>query len=319
MRFAIALLALLAACGRFRFDDGADAGTGVLSITSPPQNAEVGATALFEGTCAGDNPIGLSGSGLKSSTGTSCINGFYIVEVTFTDGLGQKVVAITQSPGTVLRTFVRVRRQVTPGAPSRGTQPGAGFMVDCDLSIPRPPALASGQLLVGMIYSNGGSQASISTPGFSRMNLDAGTHVGFYRFATSSEPDNYVFHVVAGMGAADTCESAGVLVAFENVDPASPIVAQSANVDGDDTDVVARSVTTGVPGLLVGLWGANGPAAGFTPPEGMTIDGTRAVSDFASVMIAWEAIGDGATGDRTAANGATRAAAAALVVLRPRS
>jgi hypothetical protein len=67
--------------------------------------------------------------------------------------------------------------------------------------------------------------------------------------------------------------------------------------------------------LLIAVWGSNGPMPGFTL-AGMEL-GAMAVSpgDFANVLVAFEGVQPGPTGDRTATLPTTRAAVAGLFVL----
>ena len=194
-----------------------------------------------------------------------------------------------------------------------GTKASDGFMIDCDLVIARPPELSSGDLLFGMIYAdNGGIAGSVSTPGFTRTGLTAFSHIAFWKLATAAEPASYTFRVAAGMAATYTCESAGVLLAFSGV---ASILAESAAIDSDDVSVVAPSVTSPTHALFVAVWGSNGPMPGLAQ-SGMEL-GASAVSpgDFANVLVAFQGVEPGPTGDRTATLPMTRAAAAGLFVL----
>ncbi len=319
MRLGIALV-LVCACGRVAFDGSGDAGQ-ALAITMPAANAEVMATATLSGTCLDGLPILLSGSGLGSPSSTTCVAGAFSVLITFTDGTGTKTIVVSQGGASVTRTFVRVASVVTPHAAATGVQPSAGFTIDCDLVIAHPPNAVAGDLLVGVIYTDGGGAGSVATPGFTRLMLDGPMYVAFYKVAAATEPNAYTFHIVAGTGGSDTCESAGALVAFANVDPTAPIAAQSANVDSNDPNVVALGVTAPVGGLLVGAWGSNGPATGFEAPAGMMVDGSNVASPtagFANALLAWQAVPAGVTGDRMATLASTAGAAAALIVLRPK-
>jgi hypothetical protein len=181
--------------------------------------------------------------------------------------------------------------------------------------IAAPPELSPGDLLFGMIYSDGGSGPSITTPGFTRTVLAGGTYVAFWKLAAAVEPAGYTFRVVAGTGQADTCESAGVIGAFSGVDPTAPILAESGVVDSNDTSVVAPGVTAPKPAILIGAWGSNGPASGFTQ-IGMSVVGAAiSTDDNANVHLAYEPIAAGPTGTRTATLTQTRAAAAGLFVI----
>jgi len=152
--------------------------------------------------------------------------------------------------------------------------------------------------------------------GFTRSTLVAPTYVAFWKIATSVEPTAYTFHVVAGVGPADTCESAGVLAAFAGIDPVQPVLAEAGGADSNDTMVVAPGLTAPGPAILVGAWGSNGPAGGFMQAGMMIVESARSANDNANALLAYERLGAaGPTGTRTATLAATRAAAAGLFVI----
>lgn len=310
MRLVVALL-VICACGRLNFE-GAEEG---LAITSPAENAEVQATALLAGTCRTGVPIALAGGGLASPSSTTCDAGAFGELVAFTDGDGPKLVTVAQGGVTIARTFTRVTPAMLRSS-SVGTRGSAGFMVDCDLDIARPPGLVAGDLLFGVIYTDGGGNGSVATSGFTRTTLQGPMYVAFWKVVGVAEPATYTFRVVAGTGTADTCESAGVLAAFAGIDDANPVLAESANVGGNgSTGVVALGVTAPKPGILVGAWGSNGPGSGFMQ-AGMTLAGAAiSNADFANALLAYEGVAAGPTGDRTATLQQPRGAAAGLFVL----
>lgn len=310
---------VLCACGRLEFEARSDGAAGpVLAITSPGEDAEVDATVTLTGTCAPGLAIEIGGDGLATPSSAACDGDAFSTVIAFTDGDGPKLVTVAQGTASATRTFVRVTR-AAPRGMATGTAPSAGFMTDCDLVIARPTDLRAGDLVFGMIYTDGGNQGSIATPTFTRTGLDGPTRVAFWKLAGAAEPASYTFRIVAGTGAADTCESAGVLVAFAGISSTTPILAESTNVDGNDPSVVALGVTAPAAGLLVGAWGSNGPAGGFTVPAGMQVAGAASSpGDFANAVIAFEPVAAGPTGDRTATLPQTRPAAAGLFVLNGR-
>lgn len=307
----VALLAVCA-CGRLNFEGANDASSAVLTVTSPPDQAEVRATAILTGTCVSGLGVIIAGSGLAQPVLAGC-DGAFTETIAFTEGNGAKLVTVTQGAVTLIRTFVRVtsaRLRTTAVT----TQPSAGSTVDCDLTLTLETR--AGDLLFGMIYSDAGVQGSVATPGFTRTALARPAHVAFWKIAGGDEPTSYMFRVVAGVGVADTCESAGVIGAFEGIAPATPLLAESANIDGNDVNVVALGVTAPTSGILVGAWGSNGPATGFTPPAG-ALEAAQANSPggFANVLLTYEPVEGGPTGNRTATLQQSRSAAAGLFVL----
>ncbi|MDQ3340611.1 MAG: hypothetical protein M4D80_36095 [Myxococcota bacterium] len=284
-----------------------------MTITSPSQDAEVDATVTITGTCRSGVAITLGGSGLQGPSTVACAAGTFATTVAFSESDGTKLLTVTQGPVSITRTFHRV----TPAklrSSSVATQGSQGSTVDCDLVIARPFEVHAGDLVFGMIYADTGNTGTVSTPDFQRTGLDKFSHVAFWKVAAQDEPTAYTFHVVAGTGGGDTCESAGVLLAFSGV-ASTPILAESAVFDSNDASVVAPGVTTPKRGVLVAAWGSNGPMPGFAQ-TGMEI-GAMAVSpgDFANVLVAFQGVQPGPTGDRTATLPATRAAAAGLFVL----
>ena len=308
------VLLVVCGCGRLNFEGSADARIEALSITSPSENAEVQGTTMLVGTCVSGMPITLGGAGLASPDDAACEAGAFGVSIVFTDGDGPKLVAVMQGAATVTRTFVRVTPAMLKSS-TVGTKGSAGFMIDCDLVIEAPAELAAGDLLFGMIYSDGGLNPSITTPGFTRTAFAGGTYVAFWKLVTSAEPLTYTFHVVAGQAPADTCESAGVLAVFSGIDPANPILADSGVVDSNDTNVIAPGVTAPRAAILVGAWGSNGPASGFTQIGMIAAASARSTDDNANVLLAYESVVAGPTGTRTATLTQTRAAAAGLFVI----
>lgn len=103
--------------------------------------------------------------------------------------------------------------------------------------------------------------------------------------------------------------------AFSGIDPIDPVLAESGVVDSSDTAVVAPGVTAPKPAILIGAWGSNGPASGFTQAA-MTVVGAAISADGnASAHLAYERIAAGPTGTRTATLTEIRAAAAGLFVI----
>ena len=325
MRYVWALL-LVTGCGRFSFDPrsegdaGVDADPSKVSISSPLDGSQVGATALLTGACDTDQPLALAGSGLLSPASTPCVGSAYSELITFTPGDGLKTIIVTQQDrgggtSTVTRSFTRVS---TPLIAHRSSAAAAvvtqGDQVDCDLVIPRPAGMATDDVLVGIIYTDGSTNAAITTPGWTRLTLNAGTYVAFFKVATAAEPAQYTFTIDAGL-VGGTCESAGVIAAFDGVKMSAPIDVDSANTNFAST-ITAAAVTASAPSMMVVAFGANGPSSGFTVPTGVTSDASsRAQVDWGAALIGWQQVPAGNTGVRSSMISAMRDGAAALIVL----
>jgi hypothetical protein len=257
----------------------------------------------------------LRGSGLVDGSSVPCTAGAFATVIALSEGDGAKPFTATQDQASVARTVQRV----TPArvrSTSVGSQGSAGLTIPCDLTLARPSELAAGDVLFGMIYAdNGPLTGSITTPGFQRTNLDDFSHVAFWKIAGAAEPASYTFRIAAGIGPADTCESAGVLVAFSEIDGGTAALLVESEVVDNDGTVVAPSVNAPKRGILVGAWGANGPATGFTQTGMQLAAAVASPGDFAIVLVAYQGVQAGETGPRTATIQVARPAAAGLFVL----
>ncbi len=332
MRWFAGLL-VVAGCGRLSFDARTDVATdadvpddsitGIVSIASPLDGSEVGATTNLTGACDTTKPLALAGAGLATPPSTPCVAGAYSVPISFTAGDGVKVITVTQanrdgSTTTVMRSFVRVSTPLVTYRSSAGASiAGQGLQVDCTLVVPRPAGVVANDLLIGVIYTDGSTNASVTTPGFTRVALDGGTYAAFYKVAGTAEPSQYSFGVGAGL-LDGTCESAAVISAFSNVDVVTPIDVHSTNTTVSADVLVALGVTATVPGLLIAAFGANGPSSDLSVPAGMTSDAAASAQiAWGAARLAWQSIPAGPTGDRMSTGGAQRYGAAAQIVLRP--
>jgi hypothetical protein len=327
---------VLAGCGRLGFDagdrpDGAapdagdpDGSASLLAITVPGEGADVGPHAEVAGTCA-PGEVTLGGNDLIGEVTVPCAAGQWSAEVGFTAGFGTKKILATQGPATVMRGVSRVPQTIAKKAVRSGQRGSQGPGVNCTLVIGRPPDTQDGDLLIGMIFTDGGDTGSITVEGWTRLMVNGPTRVAFYKVA-SGEPDAFSFPIVAGSGPSDTCGSAGAIVSFTNVDVEDPIGAQSA-VFTFDQQVVAPGVIASDPSMLVAVFGSNGPASGIVPQAGLDlVDGgapegsqPRSESGFANALVAWHSVDAGVTGTRSASIAGTAVAfAGGLIVLRPR-
>ena len=308
VRFVVVAL-VIAACGRFDFEPLADAGS-TLAITSPPPNTQAREGVMLVGSCAKGLPIELSGA--ISPTSGDCSDGTFAIAVTFTFGDGVKSVVATQGAASVERSFVRVTPVAELRSGSSGIVSSSGFNVDCDLIVGLPSETAPGDFLIGIIYTDGGDTGAIATPGWTRLALTGASYAAFYKIA-GAEPPTYSFRITAGTGAADTCESAGSIIAVAN---ATAVLAESGEGTGSSTELVASSVNAPQDALLVGLFGSNGPMSGIAAPPGMLlVAAIVSTGDFANTTIAIERVTAGPTGQRVGMLSAPRGGTAGLVVL----
>lgn len=306
MHFVAALL-VVCACGRIDFDSSSE----VLAFTDPDAETEVESGIVAVGTCRSNLAVVLSGDIAEASA--TCADGAFSIPVEFTDGDGPKTVIATQPGALVTRMFHRVT-PIALRASAAGFRVSAGFMVDCELTVPVPAMLRAGDLLIGAIYTDGGVTGDIAAPGFTPTTMDSATYSTFWKIATAAEPQAYTFQITAGTGPVDTCESAIVLVAFSGVS-SPPILMEHWQVDSNDTTVIAPGFTAPKRGVLVGIWGANGPQTGFAQTQMTVADEAYSSGDFASVMIAYEGVQPGPTGDRKADIAVKREAVGALFLL----
>ncbi len=329
MRWVVTLVGLAAGCGRLNFDShdsppGDGDTTSGLIVTEPGDNAEVGPAVRVKGSCVVSNgEIEIHGTGVGGLPSTSCVGSAFDLSVDLTAGFGDKQLIVIQGSDSVTRNLRRVPQRPEPFTAKSGSTITAGPATSCDLVISNPPGLSAGQLLVGMIYTDGGLGASISTPGFTRLTLDSGVAVAFFKVVGFTEPSEYTFTIVAGAAQTDTCASGGVLVGIRNVDVSNPIDDDSASFDTGNA-LVAPSVTASFPTTIVAVFGSNGGSA-IAPPIGMDADpdpmpnGSFAISPGGdgNALITWQAVDAGATGTRATQIGSPRGTAAGLIALRP--
>jgi hypothetical protein len=317
---------VFAGCGRFAFDSvpapESDAAIDssvtaeMLAVGMPAEDSQVLGSATLTGTCKTGVPVETSGD-IVSMPVATCTTGAFSVDVTFTPGNGDKYVILTQGADSVTRHFVRVGAAIIHRSSATGDMVSQGFNVDCTLPIAKPTGVVNGDVLIGIIFTDGGAGSSIATGGWIRLALQNSTYVAFYKIA-SGEPATYSFPITAGTGAGDTCESAGVISAFSGANTTTPVLVESPAGGQFSTTITAPSVTATSPGMLVALYGSNGPTTGISPPNGMTNDPTSiSPGDWANALLAWQPIATGATGARTASLSTMRDSAATLVVLVP--
>jgi hypothetical protein len=211
--------------------------------------------------------------------------------------------------------FDPVTHEVAQRSSAAGAIPSQGYNVNCTLAIAKPLNTVDGDLLVGIITTDVGLGGAIAVPGWTALSLASPNNIAIYKIA-AGDPATFQFSITAGTDAQATCESAGVIGAFTG----ASMVATSSVLDAQTNalTIVAPSLDAPRSGMLVGLFGSNGPSTGMTPPPGM-LSSPIAVSpgDWATSQLASEWVGAGATGDRVATISTMRDAAGALVLLVP--
>jgi hypothetical protein len=169
------------------------------------------------------------------------------------------------------RTMVRDRSKATTpagGIVFRGAA-GKAITARSKLAILRPPAVVAGDVEVASILVLGAAVVT-PPPGWSVVRTDVNGSVWrqivYVHVAGSAEPASYIWKLSV------TSKAAGTLAAYGGVDPASPIVASSGQVNASSTSIVAPGVTNPASGrLLVGFFGiVTDPVNSVTPPGGMT-------------------------------------------------
>ena len=317
---------LLAGCGRFAFDatpdatntasDGSDAAP-MLALSSPADGAQVLDSATLNGTCIAGAQVTASGD-LQAPVSDPCGAGTFSLQVMFTDGTGDKAVTITQGSTSITRHFVRVGGTVAHGNSAGGAMQSQGFNVNCTLSILKPAGAVDGDVLVGVIFTDAGSTGSITAAGWTVLAQTTSNYMAFYKRA-SGEPGLYQFPIVAGTGTGDTCESAGVISAFSNVNPLVPIgVTGTTAFQPMTTTIIATTVDAPQAGILIALFGSNGPSTGIAGVGEMTCDpGAASSGDWANALLCWQLVATGTTGARATSIAQARDSGALLVEILP--
>jgi signal peptidase I len=200
--------------------------------------------------------------------------------------------------------------------PATNTASGAS------VAVPRPSGAQSGHLLVAQVaFNTHDFTGSITAPSgwtLVRVDNDAANTIQavFWRFAGSSEPSSYTFTNTTG----DTSRTgSGTIVAYSGVDTTTPVDAQGGTAfTSNVTALTAPSVNTTVPGTRLLTLVGQRSAGPISPAAGMAERAEATSSNQNVIELADQAIaGAGATGTRTATSGASRAAIAQAVALRP--
>jgi hypothetical protein len=259
-------------------------------------------------------PPGLSidgGTGLVSGTIAAGAAGSspFAVSVTVRDGVNVDATdtfswTVTTTPPT--------------GIAFRGAA-GKAISARSKLVIARPPAIVTGDVEVASILILGTAIVT-PPPGWSIVRADANGSVWrqtiYVHVVGSVEPASYSWRLSL------TSKGAGTLAGYGGVDPTSPIVASTGQVNASSTSIIAPGVSNPTSGgLLVGFFGiVTDPVNSLTPPSGMIerVEVTPASGKpKPAVELADEVpAGIGDTGSRTATASIAGTNAGQLVILR---
>lgn len=196
------------------------------------------------------------------------------------------------------------------------TSAGAYTPAGGTITITTPGAVASGDVLVAVIFTTGGSPAPpVGWTQIGSDGLTSGVSIGraWYRVAGGSEPANYTWTMSAS-------DSAVLLMsAYTGVDTGNPVETLTwGGSTGATTSQVAPASSPTMPGAMqVSAWGATGGAGSYTPPSGMT--------EFADTTTAWQfgagaydaLDASGSTGTRTATCNTSTGYLSVSIVLVP--
>ncbi|MCV2492035.1 hypothetical protein OF117_22060, partial [Geodermatophilus sp. YIM 151500] len=141
------------------------------------------------------------------------------------------------------------------------------------MTIPRPAAVAAGDLLVAQFTADDGPSVSAAPSGWSPVTgplsiNGRATVFAYYKVAGAGEPTSYSFSLSTPVK-----WNAGMTV-FSGVDPAAPFdtaASTASNLGANSATLTVPGVTTTTAGaLLVGGVGMNSSSATVTPPTGWT-------------------------------------------------
>jgi sugar lactone lactonase YvrE len=186
------------------------------------------------------------------------------------------------------------------------------------VTISKPAGVTTGDLMVAAVTVRGAP--TITAPGgwtLARIdtNGSAMRQVVYTKFAAGSEPSSYTWSFSA------KASSAGIIVAYQGIDVATPVDASSGQPNPASTAITAPALSASVPGtLLVGFFGTAGNAA-TAPPTGM-IEQAEIIQSAGKNKMSLEAAdaflaGTGSSGTRVATAGSASANVGQLVALRP--
>jgi calcineurin-like phosphoesterase family protein len=190
------------------------------------------------------------------------------------------------------------------------------------IALGRPAGTTTGHVLVAAIATNPDATILPGNPGWTVLRddlIDGAIRQAVYvRVVGSADPTSYQWTIPEGLR-----RITGGLSAYSGVDPAHPVDAYNATMNGSGTAVSAPSITTTVPNtMLVQAVGVNAEGT-LTTPAGMTeaweaaspnSGNTRDVLSSSSYALQAAA---GPTGDRVATASLMGAGVGVLIALRP--
>jgi hypothetical protein len=196
---------------------------------------------------------------------------------------------------------------VASAAPSlRGTA-GNGVTNSSTLTLPKPTAVAAGDVLLAVVDVRlSGAQSVTGPTGWTLIRRDANASSGaslsqavYYRVATSTEPDSYTWSF-----SPKSSSAVGGIFAYSGVDNTSPVISHSGRTSTKSTRITAPSVALPGGGVaIIAFFGDNG-LNDTSAPTGMTERWDRHVSASDGVTSAADdtvlASSSGSTGDKTA-------------------
>jgi phage-related protein len=196
------------------------------------------------------------------------------------------------------------------------TSAGAYTPVSGTITVTTPGAVVSGDLLVAIIFTTGGSPAP--PVGWTQIGSDgvtSGVSIGraWYKVAGSSEPGSYDWSVSA------TDSTVLLMSAYTGADTGNPVetLTWGGSTSATTSQIAPASSPTMTGAMQVSAWGATGGGGSYTPPAGMT--------EFADVTTAWQfgagaydaLDASGSTGTRTATCNTSTGYLSVSIVLVP--
>lgn len=184
------------------------------------------------------------------------------------------------------------------------------------LTIDTPGGATEDTVLLASITSTTSVRSAELEPGWvllTSLSFSSRSHTFLYYVCGLSIPASHNFPLGLTVSS-----NAGAILAFDNVDPATPINTYDGSTDTGSTCDMSSLTTTADGCMLVGTLGGEGSATAWTPPGSMTeasdVDGVN-VTD----ATAYELLGaQGATGGRTFTGTASGNTAFVIVALNPR-
>ena len=192
------------------------------------------------------------------------------------------------------------------------------------LTVNKPTALATGDVLLALVADRGGNTTTVSSvpAGWSQiLAVDDAANLGMnlYRKVVSNaatEATSYTW------GLSGSVRAHAVIVVFRGVDTTTPINVSGSQINGASSTYTAPSVTTTVANtMLVAFFGATNGGATVAAPTGMTeaFDSGTSAGPNGLVIESAYAIqaATGATGARTSTGNSSLTNTGLLVALRP--